>query len=80
MNNRFVPTTINPVHPNFAKWSMWTKDIAEDIVLRYWGQGGMEHPHLEPYMMESFCAVCEAISDDCDHIWTKAWKAAGNKR
>lgn len=77
---RFEPGITNPCHSDYGKWSNWTKDIAKDIVLRYWSQGGIDQSRLEPYMMESFCAVCEAITKDCDALWTKAWKAASVKK
>lgn len=77
---KFVPTSTNPLHSDYRKYSAFTLKIAEDIVLRYWSQGGTDQSRLEEYMIPSFVAVCEAIDKDCDALWTKAWDAAGAKR
>ena len=78
MNGHFVPAINNPYHSDYARFSSFTRQIAEDLVKRYWSQGGTDQSRLEPYMMESFVAVCEAIDSDCQAVWLKAWKAASN--
>ncbi len=64
--------------PPHRRFSPWTEQLAKDIVLRYWSQGGTDQSRLEPYMTESYEAVYETIEADCDALWTKARKAAGN--
>lgn len=78
MSTRFNPAATNICCPEYAHFGRWTCELAQDIVLRYWSQGGTDQTQLEPYMMESFIAVCEAIDQHANDMWTIAWKAASD--
>jgi hypothetical protein len=64
----------------YSEWSWWTKKVAEDLVLRWWAQGGTEYQTLQPWMIESFVGLLENMGDEITAIHDKAFKTISATR
>ena len=73
------PGVTNISYSNYNQYSYWAKEIAKNLVLRYYSQGGTEYENLQPFMMNKFKYLLEKMGDEIWEIHVKAFKVMGEQ-
>ena len=74
---KFVPEETDPCHPNYHEYSPFALELAKDITLRYYAQGGIDYSTLQPWMLPKFKLLLKEMSGEFDATWKKAWETLG---
>ena len=72
---RFVPAPNNIAHEQFGnEFGWWAKHIVEELVLRYYGQGGTDYSCLQPWMVERYKETLKQLGPQISELHDKAFK------